>query len=253
MLRERPNDRTRPGLPRNPLSPGILPSRLLPIVVFWLSVAIVLKSVGLVDAAFAQHPPQTGATATTGSAGTSTPPPAVKSSIPYSPVANWTDRPPPPPMCKPDALDETGESAILLELKRREAALNARSKALSREQQELDVTKAALEQQVMALKPLADRLESLKAAKQSKDDAKWASLVETYGAMEPRSAARIFDGLDPSIVFNVLHRMNSRKSAAILASMSPPKAQAITERLAGKSAVPPTLQPVNALLPDGAP
>ncbi|MGC9269346.1 MotE family protein [Acidiphilium sp.] len=167
-------------------------------------------------------------------------------------MANWTDRPPPPPMCKPDPLSESGETAILLALKTREAALDRRAEALDREQQELDATKAALSRQIAALKPLAKRLEALKTQNQSTEDAKWAALVATYGTMDPRNAARIFDGLDPEIVFNVLRRMNSRKSAAILASMSPDKAQSITERLAGEPA-PPSMHPANALLPDGAP
>jgi flagellar motility protein MotE (MotC chaperone) len=226
--------------------------RFLPILILTLTVTIAFKTANLIESAFAQStlPVPAAAPADLPSQdpnGSSAKSPSTQ----YRPVSNWTDRPPPPPMCRPDPLTEAGESSILLHLKARELALNDRAAALNREQQELDATKAALRHQVAALKPLAQRLEAMKSASQSADDAKWASLVATYGAMDPRSAARIFDGLDPTIVFNVLRRMNDRKSAAILAGMSPATAQAITERLAGDP--PPPVQSANALLPDGAP
>jgi flagellar motility protein MotE (MotC chaperone) len=228
------------------------PSRFLPVFIVSLIAVIALKTATLIETAFAQAAPAAP------SAGASAPPSegaapasAKQPSRPYRPVSNWNDRPPPPPMCRPDPLSEAGENKILLHLKDREAALATRAAALEQEQQQLDATKAALQKQVAALKPLAARLEAMNTAHQSADDAKWASLVATYGAMDPRSAARIFDGLDPTIVFHVLQRMNSRKSAAILAGMSPATAEAITERLAGSPAR--TIQPANALLPDAAP
>lgn len=227
------------------------PSRLLPIAIMVLGVTTILKSATLMESAFAQQSPSTasGDTQPAGVASANVNAPPEKK---YWPVSNWTDRPPPPPMCKPDPLTETGETATLLTLKARAAMLDRRALALEHEQQELDATKAALRQQIAAMKPLAARLEGLKAERQAADSNKWSALVETYGAMEPRSAARIFDGLQSGIVFNVLRRMNNRKSAAILASMSPDKAQIITERLAGESP-PPAIQPANSLLPDAAP
>jgi flagellar motility protein MotE (MotC chaperone) len=222
-----------------------LPIRLLPLLIIGLVCAIMVKSVGLIEAAFAQSPVPSA----TGAAGSTEGAPAK----PYHPVANWTDRPPPPPLCKPDPFSEAGETKVLLTLKQRATLLDQRAAALARERLELDATRAAVERQLAALKPLAARLEALKSQHQARDDAKWASLVATYGAMEPRDAARIFDGLEPAIVFNVLRRMNDRKSAAILADMSPQTAQLVTERLAGEPAPRPVLHPANALLPDGAP
>ena len=231
----------------------MLQPRLLPIVIVGLCIAVMMKSVGLIEAAFAQQP--AAAPASSAAVPSQTTPPAN----PYRPIANWTDRPPPPPLCKPDPFREAGETKILLDLKHRAAVLDARAASLARERQELDATRSALKAQLAALQPLADRLEAIKAQHQAKDDARWASLVATYGAMDPRDAARIFDGLKPGIVFNVLQRMSDRKSAAILAAMSPANAQIITERLAGEADPTsglhpvPHVRPANALLPDGAP
>ncbi len=226
--------------------------RFLPVLIVLLIAVIALKTATLIEISFAQAAPAAppaGAPAppSAGAAKASAKQPSTR----YRPVSNWTDRPPPPPMCRPDPMSEAGENKILLHLKAREAALAARATALDQEQLQLDATKAALRRQVAALKPLAARLEAMNTAQHSADDAKWASLVATYGAMDPRSAARIFDGLDPTIVFHVLQHMNNRKSAAILAGMSPATAQAITERLAGSPAH--AIRPANALLPDAAP
>ena len=60
--------------------------------------------------------------------------------------------------------------------------------------------------------------------------------MATYQAMDPQSAAGIFDGLDLNVLLPVLTRMNSRKSALILADMSPDKARQATVLMAGQGA-----------------
>lgn len=235
--------------------------RLLPATMLCIGFTIIMKSAGLIDAALAQHPankallPLSGASHASGNVGTKVPQNAVaaRSKKSYRPVSNWNDRPPPPPLCKPNPLDEAGETKILLALKVRAAALDAKSATLDREQQELDATKTALRKQVAALRPVAQRLEVIHEAQQSVDNARWAALVATYGAMDPHNAARIFDGLDPAIVFNVLKRMNDRKSALVLADMDPAKAQAVTERLADIKVQASQVVSAATLLPDGAP
>ena len=226
--------------------------RLLPIAILCLGASIVFKSAGLVRAAAAQNVTDKPIV----TAAPSSPVPRLKGhGAPPSSmrVTNWTDRPPPSPVCKPNPLAETGERKILLDLKHRAAALDARAAALDRQEQEFTATKAALRRQIAALKPLAATFEATKARRRSIDNARWNALVATYEAMEPRSAARIFDGLDPAVVLNVLRRMDSRKSASILASMTPGKARAITEQMAGMQPATTSMQPATALLPDGAP
>lgn len=232
--------------------------RLLPVVTLCLIATILFKSVGLIHAALAgsdsgsREIAQRQGSHATGAANDRT---AARPFGPrrHWPIVNWTDKPPPPPLCKPDPLDESGERKILLHLKRRAKALDARAAALDQREQELDAARAALRKEAAALKPLAMRLEAIPAAHKAAENEKWAMLVSTYETMDPHSAARIFDGLDAKIVFNVLKRMNSRKSALVLANMSPEKAQAVTEQLAGIQPMSPRSQPAAALLPDGAP
>ncbi|HQT62492.1 MAG TPA: hypothetical protein PLV07_09200 [Acidiphilium sp.] len=229
--------------------------RLLPIVTFCLCGTILFKSAGLVDAAFAgtSTSGKTSAGLQQAQAKPSGTTSASSAPSAYEPVANWKDKPPPPPLCKPDPLDQTGERKVLLQLKQRAEQLDERAAALNRQKSELAVEKEAIAKQIAAIKPLAQKLEQISTAQKAADEKKWAALVSTYETMDPRSAARIFDGLDPKIVLNVIQRMSSRKSAPILAAMSPQKAQIVTEKLAGMSAMTPKPQPVASLLPDGAP
>ncbi|WP_201729232.1 hypothetical protein [Acidocella sp. C78] len=229
--------------------------RLLPIVTFCLCGTILFKSAGLVDAAFAGASTSEKASTSLHQAQDKHSGTKSGNSAPsaYEPVANWKDKPPPPPLCKPDPLDQTGERKLLLQLKQRAEQLDSRAAALNRQEAELAVEKEAIAKQIAAIKPLAQKLEQINAAHKAADQKKWTALVSTYETMDPRSAARIFDGLDPKIVLNVIQRMSSRKSAPILADMSPEKAQIVTEKLAGMTAMTPKPQPVASLLPDGAP
>lgn len=233
--------------------------RLLPVVTFCLCGTILFKSAGIIDAALvlsASAAPLSASRSSDsqgGSPGDDKHAATELTKPPYHPVANWTSRPAPPPLCKPDPLDTAGERKILLHLRLRAKALDARAAALDRQQQTLDAARLALQKQAAALKPLAVRLEALHAAHKSADSRKWTALVSTFATMDPRSAARIFDGLDPGIVLNVLKRMESRKSALILADMTPAKAQTVTVKLAGQTTGSARLHSVASLLPDGAP
>lgn len=228
--------------------------RLLPTLILCLCGTILFKTASLIGAAFA------GNAASTGPAAATSPTPAPLAAPVDAPragrhpgVSNWTLRPPPPPLCKPDPLDLAGERKILLNLRQRAKELDARAARLDQQEQTLAAARAALKKQADALKPVAARLEAMNTAHRTADNRKWAALVSTFATMDPRSAARIFDGLDPQIVLNVLKRMESRKSALILANMSPEKAQAVTARLAGLKSNAASVLPAASLLPDGAP
>lgn len=222
-------------------------SRLLPAVTLCLCATILFKSAGLIDAAFANDTSQ------------STPPVKAAQAAdpqqkPYRPVANWTQRPPPPPLCKPDPLDQSGERKILLHLRAKAKKLDARAAKLDQQQRALDLARTALSKQAAALKPLAAHLEAMNAAHLSADKRRWNALVSTFASMDPHSAAKIFDGLDAHLVINVLKRMQSRKSAPILADMTPEKAQKVTAQLADQTdAKSSDVRTATSHLPDGAP
>lgn len=241
---------------------GVIQGRLLPCVMMCLLATIAIKSVWLVRVAMAGPPSKaSGQAASTappaGTSGQGAAPPTLQRvrSVP------WQRKTPNVNVCKQDPLEEAGERTILLELRKRDEALKARAASLARQAALLAAAKARLRKDIAALKPMADALEAAKHQQTKARDSRWQALAQTYAAMAPRDAARIFDGLAPDVTIGLLRRIGSRKAAAILAEMDPQKARQMTERLAGvqlaSDAVPGSpsagsLSSPNGL-PDGAP
>lgn len=209
-----PNDNTEAGR-----STRATRLRILPVATILLILAILSKTIWLVSTAMAQVPSVSSA--------------ANHALLRQAPANSWGYQPPPVAICKPDPLANIGDTKILFALHERQLALKQRAAALDRKQ--ILVTEAgyALRKQIAALKVVEAKLIAIEGERDAADSARWHALVATYEAMEPRDAARIFDQLDGRIVLHLLERMNSRKSAAILAAMTPDKARSATEKLAG--------------------
>ncbi len=161
---------------------------------------------------------------------------AVAATQPYAPTVNWDSTQPPPAVCPPlQAGVNPSEIALLSALRQRAAALDAREVALNTKQALVDASEKSLTAQVAGLQAVEDRLNAFSQNQSAAAEARWQALVATYEAMDPQSAAGIFDGLELNVLLPVLTRMNSRKSALILAQMSPDKARQATELMAGQS------------------
>ena len=124
------------------------------------------------------------------------------------------------------------ERALLLDLRNRRDALDARGRALDERQAALDAAAAKLQMRLDELTALQKKLENLDAARNAQAQANWTGLVRMYEAMKPREAATIFDQLDTRVLLPVLDRMNERRAAAILAAMQPERARVATQLLA---------------------
>jgi flagellar motility protein MotE (MotC chaperone) len=113
-----------------------------------------------------------------------------------------------------------GEREQRLDL--REAALVEAEKLLAQGAAELDRQRAELTAQETALG--------------EQDEARIAQLAKVYEAMKPKQAAEVFEGLDLRLLVAVTQRMREAKVAAVLAAMSPAKAQRLTTELASRRA-----------------
>ena len=144
------------------------------------------------------------------------PPPAAASApITASPMPDITD----------------GERAVLLDLRKRRAELDAREQRDTEREAMLTAAEKRLADRVRELQALQTRLEALEAQRASREDANWRGLVKMYEAMRPRDAAVIFNDLDMTVLLPVLDRMSERKAAAVLAAMQPDKARLATTQL----------------------
>lgn len=187
--------------------------RLLPLTSAAMAGLLLVKSAGLVQAAVAG----------TGAPSPSAPPQAT-------PVAA---APLPAPHGQPQPAADVSEEerALLLDLRHRREALDARARLLDQRAAELSAADHKLDARVQQLTSLQSRLEGLEAQRQERQAANWTGLVKTYEAMKPRDAAAIFDALDMQVLLPVLDRMQERRAAAVLAAMQPDRARLATQLL----------------------
>jgi flagellar motility protein MotE (MotC chaperone) len=136
-----------------------------------------------------------------------------------------------PPAASPPPVTES-EKTLLLELRQRRQELDAREQALTAREAVLAAAEGKLDQRVTELQALQQRLETLEAARNQRQDASWQGLVRLYTGMKPREAAKIFDDLETPVLLEIVDRMNERKAAPILAAMQPDRAREVTAKLA---------------------
>jgi len=95
----------------------------------------------------------------------------------------------------------------------------------------LKTAEQELNQKYEELVSLKAEIESLLVQQSEEEQARIASLVKIYEGMKPKDAARIFNTLDLDILLAVAGRMSERKSAPIIAAMSPERAKTLTTML----------------------
>ncbi|MGC1776818.1 MAG: flagellar protein FlbB [Xanthobacteraceae bacterium] len=130
------------------------------------------------------------------------------------------------------ALPTGAERAILERLQQRRQELDKRAQELDVRE---DLIKSAEKRMDAKISELKEVEAQIKQATNQKDDAEKAQLkglVTMYENMKPRDAAKIFNGLEPSVLLEVVAQINPRTMADIAAQMSPDVAQRLTVELA---------------------
>ncbi len=170
------------------------------------------------------------------------PPAAAANAPPIAQVATAAPTSSPPPSPAPSAAAPAqppqqpaiseAERSVLLDLRQRREALDARSRDLDQREAELEGADKRLGDRVQQLTALQTRLEKLEADREQHKAENWTGLVKVYESMKPRDAAAIFDALDMQVLLQVLDRMQDRKMAPVLAAMQPDRARLATQLLA---------------------
>ncbi len=229
--------------PKKLTRPGLLQATIAAMVGLLLVKSVILVEAAAEEAAPAAKaetaPPAAAAVAAAtppplASPSSASPPPlsGAPAGVP-PPSAAGADAQPLPAPKAPDALPVSeAERAVLLDLRKRREALEARAKELDRRESEVAGADRRLGERVQQLTALQSRLESLETARQQHKAENWAGLVKVYESMKPRDAAAIFDALDMQVLLQVLDRMQERKMAPVLAAMQPDRARLATQLLA---------------------
>ncbi len=190
--------------------------RLLPLTMLAMAALFGVKSVGLLRLA--------------APARAATTPAGVQPAVPPATTAPAAGAEPATRTAEPPV--SASELALLQDLRRRNAELDARAAALAGREHVAAAAEMRLGARLDELGGLQTRLESLEAARRTRDEASWQGLVRVYEAMKPKDAAVIFDDLDMPVLLQVMDRMKDRKAAPVLAAMLPERARELTAELA---------------------
>lgn len=117
------------------------------------------------------------------------------------------------------------------DLEGRERELSVREALLKAAEQEID-------QKYKELVSLRSEIQDLLEEQTEEEKKRVASLVKIYEGMKPKDAARIFNTLDLDVLLQVVSRMSERKTAPIIASMVPERAQTLTLMLLEQKSLP---------------
>jgi flagellar motility protein MotE (MotC chaperone) len=136
----------------------------------------------------------------------------------------------PAPIACPTSVE--GLEDVAADLVARRARFDEREMALLLRAAALEETERRLAQRAAELEQLAADLQSRSGELDAAQAARIARLVKVYEAMKPKQAAEVFDRLPLDLAVGVAAAMREVKIAAVLAAMSPDRAQRLTTELA---------------------
>ena len=127
------------------------------------------------------------------------------------------------------------ERAILERLQARRQELEARSREIDIRESLLKAAEKRIEARVEELKGVESRISTATTQKSEADAARFKGIITMYEAMKPKDAAKVFDRLEMSVLFEIASQIAPRKMSDILGLMSPEAAERLTIEMARRA------------------
>ncbi|MEA2864523.1 MAG: hypothetical protein QOC84_2479 [Bradyrhizobium sp.] len=127
------------------------------------------------------------------------------------------------------------ERAILERLQSRRQELEARAREIDIRESLLKAAEKRVEGRVDELKGVESRISTAIQQKADADAARFKGLVTMYEGMKPKDAAKVFDRLEMSVLFEIASQIAPRKMSDILGLMSPEAAERLTVEMARRA------------------
>jgi len=127
------------------------------------------------------------------------------------------------------------ERAILERLQQRREELDTRARELDIRESLIQGAEKRMDAKLAELKEVEGRIKVETGQKDDAEAARLKGLVTMYENMKARDAAKIFNGLDTSVLIEVASQVKPQVMAEILAQMSPEVAERLTVELATKA------------------
>ncbi|MGN6412015.1 MAG: MotE family protein [Nitrobacter sp.] len=127
------------------------------------------------------------------------------------------------------------ERAILERLQSRRQELEARAREIDIRESLLKSAEKRIEGRVEEMKGIESRIATATDQKNEAEAARFKGLVTMYENMKPKDAAKVFDRLEMSVLFDLASKIAPRKMSDILGQMSPAAAERLTVEMARRA------------------
>jgi flagellar motility protein MotE (MotC chaperone) len=127
------------------------------------------------------------------------------------------------------------ERAILERLQSRRQELEARAREIDIRESLLKAAEKKAESRVEELKGIESRISTATEQKTEADNARFKGIITMYESMKPKDAAKVFDRLEMSVLYQIASQIAPRKMSDILGLMSPEAAERLTTEMARRA------------------
>ena len=155
------------------------------------------------------------------------------------PAAPATDAPKPDgvvvfPEQNPQSVSPS-ERAILERLQARRQELEQRAREIEIRESLLKSAEKRIEGRVEEAKATEAKISTATGQKAEQDAARFKSIITMYEGMKPKDAAKVFDRLEMSVLYEIASQIAPRKMSDILGLMQPEAAERLTVELARRA------------------
>jgi flagellar motility protein MotE (MotC chaperone) len=127
------------------------------------------------------------------------------------------------------------ERAILERLQARRQELEQRAREIEIRESLLKSAEKRIEGRVEEAKATEAKISSVNGQKAEQDAARFKGIITMYENMKPKDAAKVFDRLEMSVLYDIASQIQPRKMSDILGLMQPEAAERLTVELARRA------------------
>ena len=127
------------------------------------------------------------------------------------------------------------ERAILERLQTRRQELEQRAREIEIRESLLKSAEKRIEGRVEEMKATETRISTATGQKAEQDAARFKGIITMYEGMKPKDAAKVFDRLEMSVLYEIASQIAPRKMSDILGLMQPEAAERLTVELARRA------------------
>ncbi|MBN9600089.1 MAG: flagellar protein FlbB [Afipia sp.] len=133
------------------------------------------------------------------------------------------------------------ERAVLESLQARRQEIEARAREIDIRENLIKSAEKRIEGRIEEMKAAESRIGAANQQKNDADAARLKGLVTMYENMKPKDAAKVFDRLEISVLFELASQIAPRKMSDIMGQMQPEAAERLTVEMARRAGADKTL------------